>query len=106
MPPAEAGRDSRSVDVRCPAARDGENPVVHLDEQDERAAVGQVDDLVGEVRDAVHVARPGDRRDQHLDSGYALGSDCGHQSSEQLALLVGQRCVEEPREQSLPGAVP
>ena len=47
---------------------DAEHAAVHRDEQHERARVGQVDDLVGEVRDPVDVARPLDRGDEHLDA--------------------------------------
>ena len=63
---AEARSDRGRVDLGRPAAGDREHALVHLDEQDERAAVGQVDDLVREVRDAVDVPRPGDGRDEHV----------------------------------------
>ena len=83
--------DRRRVDLRRPAARDAEHALVHLDEQDERAAVGQVDDLVREVRDAVHVPRPGDGRDAARRSRRrARRLEPADQRAEQLALLVAR----------------
>ena len=63
---AERRRDRRGVDRLRPAPDDDEDALVHLDEQDERPRVGEVDDLVGEVRDPVDVCRPAHRGDQNL----------------------------------------
>ena len=57
-PPPKCLRDRSGVD-RCERLRTtDEHALVHLDEEDERSRVGEVDDLVGEVRDAVDVLRP------------------------------------------------
>jgi hypothetical protein len=102
---AEQARDLGRVDGRRPAAGDRENPVVHLDEQGEGLAVGQVDDLVRKVRDAVDVARPGDGAEEHLDAGQLVRLEHAEQGREELALLLGQRRVEELGEQLLARAV-
>ena len=64
-PPPSAAATRRRVELGRPAARDAEDAAVHLDEQHERPRVGEVDDLVREVRDPVDVARPRDRGDEH-----------------------------------------
>ncbi len=102
---AEQLRDRSGVDLGGPAAGNTEDPAVHLDEQDERLAVGHVDDFVGQVRDAVHVARPGDRGDEHLDACELSRFDRLEDRSEQLPLVLGERRVQELREQLLAGAV-
>ena len=63
----------RGVELRRPAARDEEDAVVHLDEHREAPGVGQLDDLVRERRDAVDVAGPRDRRDEHVEAGNTSG---------------------------------
>ena len=68
MPPPPRPRRARRVELRSAAAGDREDAIVHLDEHDERAAVGQVDDLVRQVRDALDVVGPGDGRDEQLDA--------------------------------------
>ena len=54
---AERAGERGCVELGRPAADDGEHALVHLDEQDERPAVGEVDDLVREVGDPVDVGR-------------------------------------------------
>ncbi len=96
----DPGRGS-GVELLRAAADDAEHPAVHLDEQHERLRVGQVDDLVREVRDPVDVARPGDGRDEHLDPGHLVRLERVEQRAEQLALVAGQRRVQELGEQLL-----
>ncbi len=66
---AERSGDRSGVHGLRAAANDDEDPVVHLDQKHERARVREVDDLVRQVRDAVDVLGPGDRRDQHSFDG-------------------------------------
>ena len=66
---AERRRDRGGVQLGQARAGDAEHPPVHLHEADERQRVGEVDDLVGEIRHAVDVGRPGDRRHEHLETG-------------------------------------
>ena len=55
---AESARSSGRVERRRAAAYDAEDAAVHLHEQHERTGIGEVDDLVREVRHALDIARP------------------------------------------------
>jgi hypothetical protein len=103
---AEDAGDRRRVDLRRPAARDGEDAVVHLHEHHERPSVRQVDDLVGEVRDAVDMTRPRHRRNEDLDARDPFRLARLQEGGEQLTLVVSERRVEKSGEQILAGAVP
>jgi hypothetical protein len=93
---ASDGRsDRRRVDFGDAAAGDAEDPLVHLDQDDENPTVGQVDDLVCEVRDAFHVARPRDRGHEHLGPGHVDRLGFGEERVQQLALRGRQRHVQE-----------
>ncbi len=87
-PPPSSSATASGVELGGPAAGDAEDPALHLDEHDEGRAVGDVDELVGEVRDAVDVARPGDGGDEHLDPASSRGSSRLEQRREQLALVA------------------
>ncbi len=102
---AERGGDDSGVELGRAAAHDGEDPPVHLDEDDEGTAVGEVDDLVCEIRDAVDVIRPGHRRDEHLDPAGRVCLCCVDQRVQQGALVVAERGVQERGDQLLPRAV-
>jgi hypothetical protein len=67
--PAERGGDLRGVDRARAAPDDREHALVHLHEQHERPRVGEVDDLVREVRDSLDVVEPVHGRDQHFLAG-------------------------------------
>jgi hypothetical protein len=102
---AEHAREHGRVELGCPAADDGEDTVVHLHEQHERPAVGEVDELVREVRDPVDVGRPLERRDEHFDAGRLDGLEAVEQRVQQLALGLAERRVQVARDQVLTGAV-
>ena len=73
MPSAtEGGRHGGGVDAIAAATYDREHSLLHLDEEHERLRVGEVDDLVREVRDALHVLRPANGCEQEL---LAAGAD-------------------------------
>ncbi len=57
-PAAERGGDRGRVDPVRSAPHDDEDPLVHLDEEDERPGIREIDDLVREVRYPVDVLRP------------------------------------------------
>ena len=84
---AESGRDCGGVDGVGAASHHDEDPLVHLDEQHESASVREIDDLVSEIRDAVDVLRPGQRRDEHLLSVRRDGLEPLHQRIEERPLL-------------------
>ena len=88
-----------------PAAHDAEDPILHLDEEQQRTRVGEVDELVREVRDPVDVLGPRDRRDEHLASPAATGSRASERALQELALGRRERQVQVLAEQILPGAV-
>ena len=102
---AERAGQLRRVDLGRAAAHDREHALLHLDEHDEGTAVGQVDDLVCEVGDAVDVYRPLDRADQHLDSGCLDALEPVEERGEQLALGLAERRVQVRGDQLLPGAM-
>ncbi len=62
----EGGRNDGGVHEIAAAAYDREHSLLHLDEEHERLRVGEVDDLVREVRDPVHVRRPPNGCEQEL----------------------------------------
>ncbi len=102
MPPAAERRGDRGGVELCDArAHDAEHTLVHLDEADERAAVGQVDDLVGEVGDALHVLGPAERGHEHLVSPRLVRLEAGDERVEERTLALGQRCVQELRDHLL-----
>ena len=103
--PAERRRDGRGIELRQARADDAEDASVHLDEADEREGVREVDDLVGEVRDAVDVGRPFDRGDQHLDAGDVLRLERRDERVEKRALVLRERRAQELRDYLLAGAV-
>ena len=65
-PTAERGGDRGRVDPLRSASHDGEHALVHLDEDDERPGIREIDDLVREVRHPVDVLRPSDGGEQHV----------------------------------------
>ena len=79
---AERGSEHRGVELGHAAAEYGHHSAVHLDEADETPGVGEVDELVGEVGDAVDVARPGNCADKDVVPGDALRLECGEQRVE------------------------
>jgi hypothetical protein len=85
--PAERPCERRSVELLRAAADDGEHAAVHLDEHGERAAVGEVDELVREVRDAVDVLGPRTARDEHLDASTRTVSQRLEQRVQERPLL-------------------
>ena len=102
---AERYRDRLRVDRLTPAAHDTEDAVLHLDEEQERAAVGEIDELVGEVRDPVDVLRPRHGRHEHLVARRLHRLERIRERVQQLALGRGERQVQVVREQVLPCAV-
>ncbi len=103
---AEGGSRSGSVERRRTAANDAEDTPLHLHEQHQAATVGEVDDLVREVRDSLHVARPAERRHEHVQAVEVVRLQCVDERVEQLALVGGERRVEVALEQLLARAVP
>jgi hypothetical protein len=103
--PAQGGGQRARIEVRDAAAGDREHAPVHLDQDCQGAAVGQVDDLVCEVRDAVHVAGPRHGGDEHVDPAGLVGLQRVDQRVEQRALVVGQRRVQERGDRLLPRTV-
>ena len=81
------------VDRFGAAADDDEDPLVHLHEEHERTRVGEIDDLVREVRDAVDVLGPADGCDEDVDPA-ATGSSRSMRCVEELALACGERRME------------
>jgi hypothetical protein len=92
---AERGGQRAGVDPLAAAARDQHDPLLHLDEHDERPAVGQVDQLVGQVADAVDVLRPRDGRDQQLLPAGVHRLDGLLEREQQPALGSRERRVQE-----------
>ncbi len=86
--------DARGVDLRRTAADHREDAVFHLDEAGEGLAVGEVDELVSEVRDAVDVPRPRDGCHQHLHAADVVRLGRVQQRIEQITLLGRERHVE------------
>ena len=62
----EGRRHDGGVHEIAAATYDREHSLLHLDEEHERLRVGEVDDLVREVRDPVHVLRPSNGCEQKL----------------------------------------
>ena len=81
-PPNTPATVAASIVVRT-AADDDEDALVHLDQEDERPCVGEVDDLVREVRDAVDVLRPLHGRDENLLAVRRDGLQAFHQRVQQ-----------------------
>ena len=84
---------------------DGEDATVHLDEHDECPRVSEIDDLVREIRDAVHVLGPADGGEQDLFSLGVDGLEVVLERVEQVALGSGERSVQIRGDEILPGAV-
>ena len=103
---AEGGSGGGGVERRRTAANDAEDTPLHLHEQHEPATVGQVDDLVREVRDPLDVARPAERCDEHAQAGQLVRLERVDERVEQLALVGGERRVKVALEQLLARAVP
>ncbi len=91
---AEGCGQHGGVELLAPAAHDGEHATIHLDEDDQRAGIREVDDLVGEVRDAVDVLRPAQRGDQELLPARVDRLERLHQRVQKLPLLFGEREVQ------------
>ena len=64
---AQRGGDRRGIELGQARANHAEDPTLHLHQADERERVGEVDELVRQIRHPVDVGGPGDRSDQHLD---------------------------------------
>ena len=103
--PAEHGRDGRGVDPRRPAARHGEDALVHLHEQHQRPRVGEVDDLVREVRDALDVVEPVHGGDQHLLPCRIHGLERVQELVQEIALGGAERRVQVLGDEILARAV-
>ena len=91
---AERGSDRGGVQLGDARPHDAEDALVHLDEANQSARVGQVDELVREVGDPVHVVGPGDRRDEHVEALHVMGLEAREQRVEQRALRLPQRRVQ------------
>src|SRR5205085_4260695 len=102
---AENGRERRGIELGGPAARNREDPSVHLDEHGKARGVGDVDQLVREVRDSLDVLRGCRSRDEHLDARHLMRLERIEQRREKLALGLAERRVQEAREQVLLRAV-
>ena len=92
-PPPSAGQGGADVQRRRAAAADDEHAALHLHGHHQRLALGQLDDLAGHGRDAVHVARPARSGDQHPGAGDVVRLPGVDQRRQQGALLVAQRQV-------------
>ena len=102
---AECRRDRSRVELGDARAHDAEDAAVHLDEADERPRVGEVDDLVREIGDAVDVLRPGYGGDEHLQALDGVGLERRDERVEQRPLLLGERRAQVLRDHVLTGAV-
>ncbi len=91
---AERAGERRGVELGHAGARDAEDPLPHLHERDEAARIGEVDELVDEVRDPVDVLGPGDRGDEHLEAAGVVRLDPGDERLEERALLRPQGRVQ------------
>ena len=96
---AEGSRHGRRVELRNAAAHDAEDALFHLDEHHKRPGICQIDDLVREVRDSIHVARPVDRRQEHVDPRDLVRLQPVEERREQLTLVLVERRVQERRQQ-------
>jgi hypothetical protein len=103
---SERGGHRGSVDLGDARAHDAEDTRVHLHEAYERAGVREVDDLVREVGDAVHVPGPGDRGDEHLETARRVRLEGGDERVEQGALLLRERRAQVLRDHVLARPVP
>jgi len=92
--PAQGGREHGCIDSAGSAAGDCKDAAIHLDEHDERAGIREVDDLVSEVRDALHILRPVDCRKQDLLSPGVDRLEHVHQPVQQIALGGCERRVQ------------
>ena len=103
--PAQTRHHSRHVESRRAAAGDREDAAVHLDQHHQRATVGEVGDLGRQRRDAVHVARPANGGHQHRHAAHVDLAGGVQQRSQQGAMVLVQRRVQEAPDQPLVGAV-
>ena len=101
----KGAREQRGIEPVAPAPDDGEDAPVHLHEHDERTGVCEVDDLVREVRDAVDVLGPAQRRQEHLLSPCVHRLESLHEPVQERALGLGERRVQVLRDQILARAV-
>ena len=80
MPAAAQHRGERSgVELGDAAARHSEDAAVHLDEHGEARAVGDVDELVREIRDSLDVLRRHRRGYENLEAGHLVGLERAEQ---------------------------
>ena len=103
--PVERRRRGAGVQVVGATADDGEDAAVHLDEERERTAVGDVRDLLCEVRDALDVARPGHGGDEDLDARLGVRLGGLQQRVHQRPLLPRERRAQERGQHLLARAV-
>ena len=92
MPAAAQHRGDRGrVELGQARAHDAEDAAVHLHEADEGQRVGEIDDLVRQVGDAVDVGRPRDGRHEHLEAGDRVRLERRDEGVEQGTLLLRER---------------
>ena len=103
--PAERSRNSRGVEFGHARADDTEDSAVHLHETDKRAGVRQVDDLVRQVRHAVDVVGPANRRDEYFEARDIVLLNGRQERIEERPLPLSERCVEVVGDHVLAGAV-
>ena len=103
---SQGRRDRRGIELGHPRPDHAEDPAVHLDEADERAAVGEVDDLVREVGDALDVLRPPEPGHEHLVAARLVRLEARDERVEERALALGERRVQVLRHHLLARAVP
>ena len=89
---AERARDECSVDRFRATPDDDEDPLVHLHEEHEDTRVGEIHDLVREVRDCIDVLGPANGCDQYVVRRNRLQPL--HEVGEELALVRGERRME------------
>jgi hypothetical protein len=106
VPAAPEGLRNRGrIQLGHARAHDAEHPLVHLHQADQRTAIGHVDDLVREVGHALHVLRPADCTDQHVEAVHRVGLGGRQQRVEEAALRLAERGVEVLRDHVLARAV-
>ena len=105
-PAAERGGDRGRVDPLGSAPHDDEHALVHLDEEDECPRIGEIDDLVREVRHTVDVLRPADGCEQHVAVGRLDRLERVEQVLQETTLRWRERRVQVVVHQILARAVP
>ena len=91
---SESDGDRRGIDSVGPAPHDGEHTLVHLDEENECANVGEIEDLVREIRHAVDVVGPAHGCEEHILPVRVDRLQGVEQMLEQASLGRCQRCVQ------------